>query len=116
MMSPASAATRWDITAEGRVQRSTDSGQTWRSTTLDPGNRFRTLAAAGAEVWAGGEGGALYHSADSGAHWTRVPLPAELASATIVRVEFTDARHGTLTTSAGETWATSDAGATWQKK
>ena len=37
-------------------------------------------------------------------------------SATIVRVEFTDARHGTLTNSAGETWATSDAGATWRKK
>jgi len=110
------ATTRWVITADGRVQRSIDSGQTWKSTTLDPHIKFRTVSAAGSEVWAGGEAGALFHSPDSGNHWTRVALPADLASATIVRVEFTDARDGTLSTSAGETWATSDSGATWQKK
>ena len=115
-ISPASATMRWVISAEGRVQRSLDNGQSWKGTALDKHIKFRTVAAAGSEVWAGGEGGALYHSSDSGAHWTRASLPAELASATIVRVEFTDARHGRLTTSAGETWATSDSGATWQKK
>lgn len=114
IMSPASATTRW-IIHESRVQRSTDSGRTWKDATPDPQMKFRALARVGSDVWAGGDGGALYHSSDSGAHWTRVPLPEELASATLVRVEFTDARHGTLTTSAGETWATSDAGATWRK-
>jgi photosystem II stability/assembly factor-like uncharacterized protein len=74
------------------------------------------VAAAGPEVWAGGEGGALYHSSDSGDHWTRVALPAELAAATIVRVEFPDAQHGKLATSSGEAWATRDGGATWRKK
>ena len=116
MMSLTSATMRWIITAEGRVQHTLDNGRTWKEVALDKRIRFRAVAAAGSEVWAGGEGGALYHSSDSGAHWSRVPLPAELASATIVRLEFTDAAHGTLATSGGETWATSDAGATWRKK
>jgi hypothetical protein len=115
-MSPATATMRWIINAEGRVQRSIDNGQTWKGAALDKRIKFRAVAAAGSDVWAGGEGGTLYHSPDSGNHWTRVPLPAEIASATIVRVEFTDAAHGTLATSSGETWTTSDAGVTWQKK
>ena len=115
-MSPASATMRWVITAEGHVQRSLDSGSTWKSVKLDNHIRFRTVAASGSDVWAGGEVGALYHSFDSGDHWTRASLPAELSSATIVRVEFTSTQHGTLTTSSGETWVTPDSGATWQKK
>ena len=115
-MSLAAASLRWIINAEGRVERSTDKGQTWKAMALDQHIKFRTVAATGSEAWAGGEAGALYHSSDSGDHWTRVPLPPELASATIVRVEFTDAQHGTLATSAGETWTTSDGGASWQKR
>ena len=115
-MSLASATMRWIITSEGRVQRTIDNGETWKEVALDKRIRFRAVAAAGADVWAGGEGGALYHSSDSGNHWARVSLPAEIASATIVRVEFTDAEHGSLTTSTGQTWTTSDAGATWKKK
>ncbi len=115
-MSAAAGTLRWVLTAEGHVQRSRDNGSTWKSVRLDSRIRFRAVAAAGPEVWAGGEGGALYHSSDSGDHWTRVALPAELAAATIVRVEFPDAQHGTLATSAGETWATRDGGASWQKK
>jgi hypothetical protein len=115
-MSAAAATLRWVITAQGHVQRSMDNGSTWKSVRLDNHIRFRAVAAAGSEVWAGGEGGALYRSSDSGDHWTRVALPEGLASATIVRVEFADAEHGTLATSSGETWATSDSGATWQKQ
>jgi photosystem II stability/assembly factor-like uncharacterized protein len=33
--------------------------------------------------------------------------------ADVVRVEFTDAQHGTLTTDNGELWTTSDGGASW---
>lgn len=112
----AAATMRWVITAQGLVQRSMDNGSTWKSVRLDSHIHFRAVSASGSEVWAGGENGALYHSSDSGDHWTRVALPAELASATIVRVEFTGTQHGTLATSAGETWATRDGGASWRKK
>lgn len=115
-MSSASATMRWIITAEGRVERTIDSSQTWKEAALDRHIKFLAVAAAGSDVWAGGEGGALYHSSDSGAHWSRVSLPVELGSATIVRVEFPSAEHGTLTTSSGETWATSDGGVSWQKR
>jgi hypothetical protein len=114
-LSSAAATTRWIITSEGRVQRTIDNGKTWKEARLDPGIKFRAISATGSDVWAGGEGGTLYHSSDSGDQWTRVALPAELVSATIVRIEFMDARQGSLTTSSGETWATRDGGATWQK-
>lgn len=110
------ASTRWVITAQGLVQRSRDEGSSWKGVRLPSGIRFRAVSANDAEVWAGGEGGALYHSSDSGDTWTRVALPAELASATIVRVEFTGAQRGTLATSAGEIWTTGDGGTTWRKQ
>lgn len=115
-LATASVTMRWIINSEGHVQRTIDNGETWKEVTLGKRIRFRAVAAAGSDVWAGGEGGALYHSSDSGNHWTRVSLPAEIASATIVRVEFTDAEHGTLSTSSGQSWTTSDSGATWKKK
>ncbi len=79
---------------------------------------FRTVAAAGAEVWAGGSGGTLYHSADAGNHWTRV-VPAAagtVLTGDITSVEFPDPQHGKVSTSTAEVWATSDRGQTWQKQ
>jgi len=79
---------------------------------------FRALAAAGAEVWAGGSGGALYHSMDAGNHWTRVVPASDGAMLTgdIVSVEFPDTQHGKLATSTAEIWVTGDNGQTWQKQ
>jgi hypothetical protein len=79
---------------------------------------FRAVAAAGAEVWAGGSGGALYHSADAGNHWIRV-VPASagtVLTGDITSVEFPDPQHGKLSTSTAEVWTTSDSGQTWQKQ
>jgi hypothetical protein len=76
---------------------------------------FRTVAAAGAEVWVGGSSGALYHSADAGNHWTRV-VPAVAGTTLtgdITSVEFPDPQHGKISTSAPEVWATGDGGQTW---
>jgi hypothetical protein len=79
---------------------------------------FRALAATGAEVWAGGSVGALYHSQDAGNHWTRV-VPASagaILTGDILSLNFADIQHGTLSTSNAEVWTTSDDGQTWQKQ
>ena len=79
---------------------------------------FRTVAAAGTEVWAGGSNGALYHSLDAGTRWIRVAPVSGAVRLTgdIVALEFSDSQHGRLTTSASEVWTTADDGQTWQKQ
>jgi hypothetical protein len=79
---------------------------------------LRAVTAIGAEVWAGGSGGALYHSLDAGNHWARViPSSADTTlTDDIVSLEFPDAQHGKITTSTAESWTTSDGGKTWQKQ
>ena len=81
---------------------------------------FRALSVSsdGAEVWAGGSGGALYHSMDGGNRWTRV-VPAAAGiflTGDITSIQFNDPRNGTVTTSNAEAWTTLDAGQTWRKQ
>jgi photosystem II stability/assembly factor-like uncharacterized protein len=70
------------------------------------------------EVWAGGSGAALYHTVDAGNRWTRVmPSAAGIVlTGDIIRIQFSDARSGTVTTSTSEVWTTSDDGQTWHKQ
>jgi photosystem II stability/assembly factor-like uncharacterized protein len=79
---------------------------------------FRALAAVGADVWAGGSAGSLYHSQDTGNHWIRVvPASASVAlTGDILTLEFADPQHGKISTSTSELWTTADAGQTWQKQ
>jgi hypothetical protein len=109
---------RWTLSSDGSLQRSLDAGETWQAISV-PGNvTFRALAAVGTEIWVGGAKGAFYHSSDAGEHWMQVKPVADgkPLTADIIGVEFTDARHGKLTTAASETWTTTDAGQTWSKK
>ena len=79
---------------------------------------FRAVAANGADVWAGGVNGALYHSSDAGNSWTRI-VPASAGvplTGDIVSVNFSDAQHGRVSTSTSETWTTGDGGESWQKQ
>ena len=112
----AGAIPRWRVSAQGAVERSIDGGHTWLSMPMaaKPGT-FRSVSVVDHDVWAGGAGGALYHSNDEGRTWTRVTVQAfDMVLATdIARVEFTDAQRGSVTTTTGVTWTTSDAGATW---
>lgn len=79
---------------------------------------FRTVAAIDSDVWAGGASGLLYHSSDSGQHWTRItPASADaVLSGDILTMDFTDVHHGKIVTSTGETWTTADNGQSWQKQ
>jgi hypothetical protein len=76
---------------------------------------FRAVSAQGAEVWAGGSAAMLYHSADYGAHWTRVlPFSSAALTGDITSIEFSDPQHGRIVTSAGEVWITADDGQSWR--
>ena len=109
---------RWSVSPSGAVQRSWDGGRSWQQVPIAEGVNFRAVAVVMAEVWAGGSEGALFHSPDGGAHWTRVQVQAQDSALTgdIVRIELTDGRDLAITTSTGETWNSSDAGATWQRQ
>ena len=85
---------------------------------LASGITFRTVVAAGPEVWAGGNAGALYHSLDAGNHWSRVnpSVSGTMLADDIVKLDFSDVPNGTLTTSTGEVWTTADNGQSWHKR
>lgn len=108
---------RWTLAADGGLQRSFDSGKTWEKVPVEQGAVFRAVSAVGPEVWVGGAAGLLYHSSDQGGHWTRVkPATGEITlTADIATIAFTDAQHGKVTTTDGQSWTTSDAGQTWGK-
>jgi hypothetical protein len=110
-------APRWTL-SDGSLQRSVDGGKTWTPSAVGSSANLRALSALGSEIWVGGTNGALYHSSDSGDHWTQVKAEAggQSLTADIIGVEFTDSQHGKLTTSDQHTWTTSDAGKTWQTR
>jgi Photosynthesis system II assembly factor YCF48/Putative zinc-finger len=83
-----------------------------------PAPIFRAVAAAGLEVWAGGSGGALYHTSDGGNHWTRVmPSDPRVAlTGDVLSIQFSDPQNGRISTSTAELWTTSDGGQTWRKQ
>ena len=116
MKAAISIPSHWRLSTEGALERSTDAGRTWQLVRVaaQP-DTLRSFCTVGREVWVGGRGGALYHSGDNGQTWARVTVKADdvVLDSDIVRVEFTDAQHGALMTVAGQTWTTSDAGATW---
>lgn len=80
---------------------------------------FRAVSVSStAEVWAGGSGGALYHTVDGGDRWARVvPAAGGMAlTGDIISIQFSDAQNGTVTTSSAEVWTTADDGQTWQRQ
>lgn len=113
-----SAAPRafWSISSAGEVQRSYDK-VTWQTIDLGQGIAFHVVTSIGSDVWAGGSGGVLCHSPDSGSSWQKVPVgtPQQRVSDTITRLEFKDMHNGTLTTATGDEWFTYDAGQTWTR-
>ncbi len=137
-------APRWTINSTGGLQRSFDQGASWQvvdvnaspayftdATSIQINGKtsrakarkmaspiFRAVVATGIDVWAGGSGGALYHSLDAGDHWVSV-MPSSsgtILTGDVVSLEFPDTQHGKVSTSTAEVWTTSDAGQTWQRQ
>jgi hypothetical protein len=110
-------ALSWTLSSDGALQRSLDSGKTWKTIPVANQVAFRALAANDSDIWVGGEAGALYHSSDAGQHWTQVKLVADGKPLTtdVISVEFIDTQHGKVSTSSHETWTTSDGGVTWRQ-
>jgi hypothetical protein len=111
---------RWTISADGKVQRSTDQGATWQDVHVDDQVTFRVLQALGRDIWAGGSGGALYHSPDGGLTWNRVRLSEGGVSPTDAIVAIiTSTGHPerlTIRTASGEQWMTEDNGQHWLRE
>ncbi len=110
--------TRWMLSPNGALLRSTDSGKNWQTVPFAGKAVFRAVAVVGPNVWVAGQGGALYYSADDGTRWQRLtPFADDAALAQdITALTFSDAQHGSLTTARGQTWTTADAGRSWQKQ
>jgi hypothetical protein len=110
------AVPRFTISADGNLQRSFDQGKTWLAVPVDGKSKFRAISATAADVWAAGNGGALFHSLDAGEHWAQVKpvIGGTPLASDIVRISVNDAKHLQLTTADNQLWSTSDGGATWQ--
>ncbi len=101
----------------GVLQRSSDNGQSWQEA-LRVDHPLSCYLDHGADVWAGGQAGALYHSADGGLTWARVqPFIGTRALISDV-TSIAPAGLGAIevSTSTNERWTTSDGGKTWAKK
>jgi Putative zinc-finger len=118
----------WVITG-GVLQRSLDSGQSWQDA-LRADHPLLCYASHGENVWAGGQEGALFHSADGGVTWVQVQPSSkgQKLSSDVTHIEVrADVRgdvHGgvrgpveiVLSTSNSEIWSSADGGKTWDKK
>ena len=110
--------TRWMLSKDGDLLRSTDAGKNWQAVPFAGNATFRAIAVIGANVWVGGQGGALFYSPDDGSQWQGLTPSANGSALTedITGLTFSDAQHGNLTTAGGQTWTTSDGGRSWQKQ
>jgi Photosynthesis system II assembly factor YCF48 len=106
----------WRITPQGQIEHLTSEG--WTRAFPEPRRVFRAVAVIGNQVWAGGDGGVLFHSGDGGQQWTETSLAngdgAETAA--IVSIRFDDPQHGEVVTNSGSSYGTTDGGAIWTKR
>jgi len=112
-----SLSQRWQVTPDGQLKRSHAIGEDFHPVHVADGIFFKSVAENGSEVWAGGIGGALYHSTDDGKSWMKV-MPSAGDQALIADVTAIRATgHGAaeLETSNSERWITVDGGQHWRK-
>lgn len=100
---------RWRL-AGGVVQRSIDGGGTWQAQSTGPPAVLLAGAAPARDVcWIVGRGGTILLTTD-GQTWRRIAGPVDTD---LIAVTATDASTAAVTTAAGRTYRTRDAGRTW---
>jgi photosystem II stability/assembly factor-like uncharacterized protein len=106
----------WSVTTNGLLQRSHGVNDSHTVRVAD-GVFFKAVAESGMEIWAGGIGGALYHSTDDGRSWMKVMPSAgdQPLIADIVAIHASHRGAAELNTSAGDRWITVDGGQHWTK-
>lgn len=111
-------AALWNVSADGKLQRSADGGTAWQQVQVADGVTFRAVAALGNNIWAGGSDGDLFRSADGGATWARANISFEgnTVTETITGIQSSNPQHLTVTTTSGMQWSTEDGGQSWQKQ
>jgi len=109
---------RWQISADGKIMRSQDLGESWQPVQVADNVVFRALCVIEREVWVGGSQGNLFYSSDAGSHWEQIKPSADGQTLTsdVSQIQFYDSRHGTVTTTNHQTWVTSDGGHGWHKQ
>ncbi len=105
---------QWRISPNGHLERSMAANQ-WTRVLDDQPVIFHAVAVIESDVWAGGNGGALFHSSDRGEHWSKASLAANsnVETGAIVSIRFDDSQHGTVASDSRTRWATTDGGVTW---
>jgi Photosynthesis system II assembly factor YCF48 len=108
---------QWRIGPNGQLERFLAADQ-WTRVLDDQPVAFHAVGVIGNDVWAGGNGGALFHSFDRGEHWSKVPLAANsnIETGAIASIRFDDPQHGIVASDSGTRWATTDGGVTWTKQ
>ena len=104
----------WRVTPEGHLEHFTQGA--WARVLPDSSTDVRCVSVLADNVWAGGSGGAVFHSSDGGQSWNPVVLKTSSGTAetsAVVSIRFDDSEHGELTTETGARYKTIDGGATW---
>ncbi|MGO9405325.1 MAG: zf-HC2 domain-containing protein [Terriglobales bacterium] len=106
----------WMITT-GVLQRSLDRGQSWQ-TSLHADHPLLCYASHDQDVWAGGQAGTLFHSADSGLTWLPVQpsIKSQPLASDLIHIDVRAPAEVVISTSDHELWSSVDNGKTWEKK
>ena len=105
-------AIRWRVMLSGIVEKTMDSGATWKRIVIDPALGITTGASPSEVVcWLAGKAGNVLRSTDGGATFVRVKTPV---TADLVSINAADARTATVATSDGRRLTTTDGGQTWR--
>jgi photosystem II stability/assembly factor-like uncharacterized protein len=130
----ADAQSGWAVGASGLILHTTDGGKTWtrqQSPLKEPRHLFKVEAIDPKTAWAVGDWGAIVSTTDGGATWQDRSLGTLTVkteespdrSTTVLTddvilndVQFPDARHGYVAGEFGTLLATSDGGATWERR